>query len=430
LSGEFHLQTPKSVIRARLRSAPVPARPGERPEWILTLEDVTERKALEAQFLQAQKMESVGRLAGGVAHDFNNMLTAIHSFTRLAQDTLAADNPARHDLDMVLKAVEKATGLVKQLMAFARPEAAEPRVIDPGKVLVDLAKMLRRLIREDIELVVRPSPEPLRVMFDPRQLEQLMINLAVNAKDAMPHGGRLVIESSPHEISAAEAERHYGGRPGAYVMLTVSDTGIGMSEEVQAHLFEPFFTTKGPGKGTGLGLATVYGIVQRNGGHIEVTSAEGRGTTFRILLPQSQQAGEVDTARQSRAQTPKGSGLILLVEDDDTVRRLGARVLQACGYTVVEAREGEEALRVVEADPTRTIDLVITDVIMPRMGGLALAERISQLRPGIRILMMSGYSDELPGSDSPGIGTAQFIQKPFTPESLAARVHDMLQNKA
>ena len=407
-------------------------RGGQPLYFIAQVQDISERKraeeareALEAQLRQAQKMEAVGRLAGGVAHDFNNLLTVIRGRSDLLLYRLGPDDPLRRHVLLLQQTAERAAALTQQLLAFSRKQMLQPRILDLNGVVESTTTMLRRLIGEDIELDIRLDPDLGRVKADPGQLEQVILNLAVNARDAMPQGGRLSIETANVELDEAFARRNPGARPGGFARLQIGDTGVGMDATVQAHLFEPFFTTKALGQGTGLGLATVYGIVKQSGGYIKVDSAPGRGTTFAIYLPHVEEPGELREATASRAGSMAGSETILLVEDEDAVRELGREVLEMRGYTVLEAPHGAQALLVAErhAGP---IHLMVTDVVMPHMSGRELVERLAPRRPDMRILYVSGYTDDAivrEGMLQPG---TSFLQKPFTPDTLARRVRELL----
>ena len=397
---------------------------------VVAMRDVTQRRDLEAQLLQAQKMEAVGQLAGGVAHDFNNLLTVISSYSEMLLDDLDADAPGRGDLEEIKHAAARAAALTRQLLAFSRKQVLQPRVLDLNtEVLAGLEKMLRRLIGEDIELVTTLASDLALVHADPGQLEQVVVNLAVNARDAMPNGGRLTIETANAELGADDAGRHIGVQPGHYVMLAVSDTGTGMSGETLGRMFEPFFTTKEQGKGTGLGLATVHGIVKQSAGDIWVYSEPGQGTTFKIYLPRVEEPSAMPAAVAPSQLEHGGQETILLVEDDDALRVLARKILVSRGYTVLDARNGEDALAVIERVAQR-IDLVATDAVMPGMSGRALAERVGTLRPTTRVLLMSGYTDDdmiRRGILDPRIA---FLQKPFTPGALARKVREVLDGTA
>jgi PAS domain S-box-containing protein len=388
--------------------------------------DVTERKTLESQLLQAQKMEAVGRLAGGVAHDFNNVLTAIAGYAELLREDLSADDARRADVEEILRASERAAELTHQLLAFSRRQVLAPRVLDLNAVVGDLDKMLRRLIREDIELRTALAPELGAVRADPGQLEQVILNLVVNARDAMPNGGKLTIETANAELDESYALDHPTVVAGPHVMLAVSDTGVGMDATTQARIFEPFFTTKERGKGTGLGLATVYGIVQQSGGHIWLYSEPGRGATFKIYLPRVDQAPEHLAPAPGAHEAPRGTETVLLVEDDETVRTLTRKRLEALGYTVLSVSAGADALNLA-ASHVGPIHLLVTDVVLPGMSGRELAARLESARPGLKVLYTSGYTDEAVvhhGVLDPGIA---FLQKPFMSGTLARKVRDALE---
>jgi PAS domain S-box-containing protein len=393
------------------------------PSIIVVGRDITERKRLEAHILQSQKMESIGWLAGGVAHDFNNLLTAITGYAELVLELLAPADPVRGDMEEIQKAAQRATSLTRQLLAFARKQIIEPRVLNLNDLILDMDRLLRRLIGEDIELMTLPAPNLKQIKADSGQIEQLLVNLAVNARDAMPRGGRLTIETANVFLDATYARAYMS--PGSWVMLTVSDSGIGMDAEVQAHLFEPFFTTKGPGKGTGLGLATCYGIVQQHGGSISVYSEVGLGTTIKILLPSVEDSTAVSLQPNQPKPVPRGMETVLVVEDEPAVRALAVRVLGEQGYIVLEAADGTEALRMAEHH-TGTIDLLLTDVVMPQISGKALADRLIALRPGIKVLFMSGYTDNVSFHHDQLEAATALLWKPFSTSALVRKVRDVL----
>ncbi len=391
--------------------------------------DVTERKTLEEQFRQAQKMEAVGRLAGGVAHDFNNILTAIigYSDLLLADPSLAA--AARNDLTEVRTAADRAARLTRQLLAFSRKQVLQPQLINLNDVVSEFEAMLHRLLGEDVRLATVLAPDLGTVEADPGQLEQVIMNLAVNARDAMPEGGKLTIETRNVDLDEEYLETHSGVTPGPCVLLAVTDTGHGMDDSVKAHLFEPFFTTKELGHGTGLGLATVHGIVHQSGGHIWVYSEPGHGTTFKIYFPRLQEGPVALQREKAQPELPAGSETVLLVEDDPGVRKLVASTLGKCGYQVLEAEDGAAAAALARSHKG-LIHLLLTDVVMPGMSGRSTAESLVQSRPEARVLYMSGYTDEAltrHGILEPGI---HLIQKPFTPGALARRVRQVLDAPA
>jgi two-component system cell cycle sensor histidine kinase/response regulator CckA len=388
--------------------------------------DITERKRLEEQLLQSQKMEAVGRLTGGIAHDFNNLLTVIIGFSELLLHRhLDEGGPLYKPIEEIQKAGKQAASLTGQLLAFSRKQVLQPRVLDLNAVVSDMDKMLHRLIGEDIDLVTLLDPDLGPVKADPGQLEQVIVNLAINARDAMPQGGQLTIETADAELDEAYARQHIAVEPGPYVMLAVSDTGVGMDEETQSHIFEPFFTTKEKGEGTGLGLATVYGIVKQSGGYIWFYSEMGQGTTFKVYLPRVE--GAVEPLRPSVAPTEslQGSETILVVEDDKGVRTLVHDALEMDGYNMLEACDGQEALRVCE-EHEGPIHLMVTDVVMPGISGRQLAERLKPLYPEMKVLYISGYTDKTivrHGVLEPGLA---FLQKPFPPGALARKVREVL----
>ncbi|HEY1178936.1 MAG TPA: ATP-binding protein, partial [Phytomonospora sp.] len=394
--------------------------------------DITERKQLEEQFRQAQKMEAVGQLAGGVAHDFNNLLAVMTSYTGMLLADLPADDPARADLEEIRRAAERAAGLTRQLLAFSRQQVLQPRILDVNAVVRDLEKMLARVLREDVRLETALTPTLGRVHADPGQLEQVIVNLAVNARDAMPAGGMLTIETADVELDEAYCRARADVTPGPYVMLAVSDTGVGMDAATQARIFEPFFTTKDVGKGTGLGLSTVYGIVKQSGGHVAVYSEPGLGTTFKVYLPRASTSPAGRPRSGSHPALHHGSGTVLLVEDDAQVRAAARRILARAGYTVLEAASGPEALRLCAERPQSAgpIDLLLTDMVMPEMGGRELAARVRVLHPAAATAFMSGYTADAVlrhGVVDPG---SVFIQKPFTPETLTQKVREGLSGVA
>jgi PAS domain S-box-containing protein len=393
----------------------------------LFAEDVTEHRTLEQQLRQSQKMEAVGRLAGGIAHDFNNLLMVISGYCEFLLEKIGPDPVLRGPAQEIANAAQRATSLTRQLLAFSRKQMLAPKIIDLNAVVTENLKMLTRLIGEDIDLVMVPASELGPVKADPGQIEQVILNLAVNARDAMPHGGKLTIETSNVSLDESYARYHAGVRPGEYVMLAISDTGSGMDAETQSHIFEPFFSTKGT-KGTGLGLSTVYGIVKQSGGYIWVYSEPGKGTTFKVYLPRIVELGEFVAAQPAEAtpQTQKQPmETILIVEDETNLRRMARQFLENQGYTVLEAADGAAALQICVAHPGR-IHLVLTDVIMPGMNGRELAQRILEQRPDARVIYMSGYTENAIGTNGTlEVGTT-LLQKPFTLQALKQRVREVL----
>ena len=384
--------------------------------------EADDRRQAEDQLRQAQKIDAIGRLAGGIAHDFNNLLTVIGSYTELLLESLDHAAPQRPHAEQIRRASERATALTHQLLAFSRKQVLQPRVVDLNAIVRGIEPMLRRIIGEDVALVTLLGEPPVRVLVDPGQIEQVILNLSVNARDAMPDGGRIVIEASTMILDEAAIDGQPGMAPGEYAQLVVTDTGHGMDAATQTRIFEPFFTTKAPGEGTGLGLATTYGIVKQSGGWIWVNSEVARGTTFKVYLPLTRSAAvtavepvrrPVDGARREET--------VLLVEDQDDVRDLASRVLQKFGYGVLPARSGEEALRIA-AEHREPISLLLTDVVMPGLSGREVAEQMAAIRPDLRVLYMSGYTDNIIAQHGVLAPGTAFISKPFTPDSLATAV--------
>jgi two-component system, cell cycle sensor histidine kinase and response regulator CckA len=408
-----------------LSISPIRDASGKVTHFVGVQTDITERKRLEQQFQQAQKMEAVGRLAGGIAHDFNNLLTAILGYGQILLSEVAPDDPLRSGLEEIKRAGERAATLTHQLLAFSRRQVLLPKVLDLNTIVADVQKMLHRMIGEDVALITNPGKDLGRVKADPGQLIQVLMNLAVNSRDAMPDGGALTIETANVDLSEADVRQHPGLRPGKYVLLAVSDTGCGMDKATQARIFEPFFTTKEVGKGTGLGLATVYGIVKQSDGYIAVHSEPDRGTTFKIYFPRIEEAAPASTARQVKAIASTGSETVLVVEDEAGVRNLVSHVLRRHGYTVLEASHGEEALSLVD-QYAGAIDLLVTDMIMPVMSGRQLADLLTAKQEGLKVVYMSGYVH--PEGDQPprGNGRRAFLQKPFKPDVLARMVREVL----
>jgi two-component system cell cycle sensor histidine kinase/response regulator CckA len=399
---------------------------GGRKAQLTVLLDVTGRRQLEDQLRQAQKMEAVGMLAGGVAHDFNNLLTIISGYSQLILNNLSASDPNRHSAEQIMKAGERAAALTRQLLAFSRRQVLQPKVFELNKLVASLSTMLQRLIGEDVELRLVLPPEVGRVSADPGQIEQVLMNLAVNARDAMPQGGILTIETSNRQIGEEYTGRHITVKPGSYIQLSVSDTGSGMDQATKARLFEPFFTTKAPGRGTGLGLSTVFGIVKQSGGNVEVYSEPGHGTSVKVYLPSIDQQAFIETA-DPRRKTARGTETILLAEDDEMVRSLVRETLEREGYKVIESADPVEARRIADHHKGN-IQLLITDVVMPKLSGRELAEQLIRRRPDLKVLYMSGYTDNAVLNSGILHQDVAFLQKPFTPSALAEKVREVLEN--
>jgi two-component system, cell cycle sensor histidine kinase and response regulator CckA len=407
---------------------PVRDESGRITEFIAFGQDTSARRDLEARLRQSQKMEAVGRLAGGVAHDFNNLLTVITGYSERLLTGLADDDPLRKGAEAIKRSADRAASLTQQLLAFSRRQILAPKVLDLNHVVTNMNKLLRRLIGEDVELVTRPAADLGRIKADPNQIEQVIMNLAVNSRDAMPQGGTLTIETSNVLLDKAFAAQYLGLQPGPYVVLTVTDTGCGMDQETQSHLFEPFFTTKEQGKGTGLGLSTTYGIVKQSGGYIWAESEVGRGTTFRIYLPRIDEVTESPAPAPEARTAPLGSETILLVEDEEAVRHLLRDILLRYGYTVLEAENGPQAIAVCRAH-SEPIHLVITDMVMPQMSGWEVADAVSALRPKARLIYMSGYIEHVVVEQRVLESGVAFLGKPFTPETLGRKVREVLDGE-
>ncbi len=414
-----------STFWNELSISPVRDAAGHVAHFVGVQSDVTARRSLQEQFRQAQKMESIGQLAGGVAHDFNNLLTIINGYSDLLLERLGPTDPMRALLVEISKAGERAGGLTRQLLAFSRKQVLDPKVLNLNAVVSDTEKMLRRLLGEDVLLATSLDPALGSVKADPGQIDQILLNLAVNARDAMPTGGRLTIETRNATLDATYCATHVEVRPGDYVLLAVSDSGHGMDATTATRIFEPFFTTKGIGKGTGLGLATVHGIVKQSGGHVAVYSEIDRGTTFKVYLPHASDALSAKKPQSVSRTMPRGTETVLLVEDEDAVRALGQYILQTCGYTVLEATDGLEALQIAEAHPG-PIHLLMSDVIMPHLGGRELAEKIRAVRPACKVLFLSGYTDDAVVRHGVLEAEFAFLQKPYTPSLLAQKVRGVL----
>jgi PAS domain S-box-containing protein len=428
----IHRKQDGSPIHISLSTAPLRDAAGRVCGIMSLMADITERKRTEEelrkaeeQLRQVQKMDSIGQLAGGIAHDFNNLLTVITGYSDLLLQGLKADDPHRASIEQIRSAGERATALTRQLLAFSRRQVLEPKVLDLNAVVANVEKMLRRLIGEDISYVSVLSPGLGRVKADPGQIEQVILNLIVNARDAMPQGGKLTVETANVELDDTYVRKHVGAKPGPHVLLAVSDTGHGMDAETQKRVFEPFFTTKEKGKGTGLGLSTVYGIVKQSGGSVWVYSEIGKGTTFKVYLPRIEEGVDARSSGAVQVDPVRGSETILLVEDDESVRELVRSFLQAGGYAVLTVRDTDAALQICEQRQS-PIRLLITDVVMPGMSGRDLAERLTAVNPSTKVLYMSGYTDDAVvrhGVLEPGI---TFLQKPFSADALLRKVREVL----
>ena len=381
----------------------------------------------EEQLRQWQRVEAIGRLAGGVAHDFNNLLMTILGCSELLLRDFDPQDPRREEVEEIRRAAQRATSLTHQLLAFGRRQVLQPQVLGLNEIVENMNRMLRRLIGEDIQLLILLSPALWPVKVDPGQMEQVIMNLVVNARDAMPAGGRLTIETANVNLDDAYAQRHISVKPGAYVMLAVTDTGCGMDAQTQSHLFEPFFTTKEKGKGTGLGLSTVYGIIKQSGGNIWAYSEIGKGSSFKVYLPRVEEARTAYPQKPIAVSPQEGTETILLVEDEDAVRVMISRILRSKGYKVLEARHGQEAIQIC-GHHRGPVHLMVTDVVMPQMSGRELADRLTPLRPEMRLLYMSGYPDNAivqHGVLDPGTA---FLQKPFTLDALEGKVRELLDS--
>jgi PAS domain S-box-containing protein len=431
----YRIVRPNGEVRwVHDRGFPVRNKQGEVDRYVGIAKDITELRNAEEnlrrseeQLNQAKRMEAVGRLAGGVAHDFNNLMTAVAGYTRLILQRLDDGDPLRKEVEEIRKAGDRATALTRQLLAFGRKQVLQPKVLNLNPIVADMEKMLRRLIGEHIELVFVPGRDLGNVNADPSQLEQVVVNLALNARDAMGRGGKLTLGTRNVLLDGTYATRHVDVASGPYVLLAVTDTGVGMAPETLSRLFEPFFTTKVDGMGAGFGLSTVYGIVKQSGGHVDVYSELGRGSTFEVYLPRVDDVPLPSAPRGPVGRrAARGTETILLIEDDDLVRDVTRTILVAYGYSVLEARDADEALLLSERY-TGHVHLMLTDIVMPRMDGRQLAARIARGRPAMRVIYMSGYTENavlLQGETRPSIA---FIQKPFTPEDLALKVREVLE---
>jgi signal transduction histidine kinase len=407
-------------------------RSGDQTVAVAFVNDVSERKRseseqrkLERQLEHAIKMEAVGRLAGGIAHDFNNLLTALSGFSEIVLDELPETHPLHTGAKETFKMCQRSTALVRRLLAVSRRQVLNPQSMELNPKIAEIEKLLRSLLGEDIDLVVKLHPECGLVCFDESQIEQVVLNLVVNARDAMPQGGRLVIQTSTADISESVEDQYLGAKPGSYVVLTISDTGVGMNRETLQHIFEPFFTTKERGKGTGLGLATVYGIVTQSGGYVWAYSEPGQGTTFKVYLPRIARGEPSGVGTATPRASPQGSETVLVVEDENPVRLVAVANLRKAGYRVLEARNAEEALQVASAH-VGLIDLVLTDVLMPGIHGPELVKRITERLPGVKALYMSGHADDALLHHGVLEGGLAFLEKPFTRDELTGKVREVL----
>jgi signal transduction histidine kinase len=417
-----------------VRGVPVLDRHGKVLEWVGTYTDITENRRTEAalhrreeELRQAQRLDAIGRLAGGIAHDFNNLLTAIVVPAELAADKLPPDHDVQVELADIREAGSRAGELTRQLLAFGRQQVLAPVVVELDEVVQSETRILKRVLPESVvlEFVMHGSGGKVRV--DRTQLEQVIINLAVNARDAMPDGGRLTLETSRITLTPEFCERHEGVKPGRYLQLAMTDTGHGMDEATRSQVFEPFFTTKSHGKGTGLGMSTVYGIVRQSGGHIWVYSEVGKGTTVKVYFPEALDAEAAEAQRQAKSvPVPTGTGTILFAEDEPALRRIGERVLKGLGYQVITAENGNAAI--TAALQVEQIDLLVTDVVMPGMGGVELWEKLRELRPGLKVLFLSGWASDAVVRHRILEGEVPFVQKPFTAEQLGRKVHELLNS--
>jgi two-component system cell cycle sensor histidine kinase/response regulator CckA len=413
----------KTEIAIEHSAAPLRDEDGKVRGVILVFRDVTGRRQLEEQLSHSQKMEAVGRLAGGVAGDFNNLLTVITGYSELLRGEFSVSSPLHRFAEEILFAAERAAALTRQLLAFSRGQAAQPKLLDLNSLLSGMEPLLRRLMGENNDLIILPDPNVGKIHADPAQIEQVVMNLATNSRDAMPNGGKLVLETANVDLTDAAAGQKIGVPSGSYVMLAVSDTGIGMDNEIRRRLFEPFFTTKEQGKGSGLGLSTVYGIIRQSGGQITVYSQVGCGSIFEVYLPRA-----TDVAEERQPATlapPKGSETVMLVDDEEGVRKLVCAILQSNGYSVIEANNGQSALVAYEKNGHK-VDLVLTDVVMPQMDGFELGERLVDKNPDVKILYMSGYRDNPVGGEA---RPRPFLHKPFTPDVLLSKVREILDTR-
>jgi PAS domain S-box-containing protein len=390
-------------------------------------EDITQRRILERQLFQSQKMEAIGRLAGGIAHDFNNLLGVVLGHTEILEEFAVRDRRLQRSVEAIQSATQRAAALTTQLLAFSRKQMVEPRILDLNVAVREIEKLLRRVIGEDIELIIRVQPGAGTIQIDPGQLDQILMNLVVNARDAMPDGGKLILETSSVALDDSYVGQHLGAAAGPFVLLSISDTGCGMDQETLSHIFEPFFTTKEKGKGTGLGLSTVYGIVKQCGGYIMAYSESGRGTTFKVYFPRASGVPEAPRASSRRAEIPGGHETVLLAEDETALRELTRGLLETAGYTVLEATNVEDAIRLAESVHHK-VDLLLTDVVMPGMDGHELSRRLTSKFPTLKVLYMSGYTDDVIVHRGVLNGGTTLLQKPFGRAGLLGKVRQVLDS--
>ncbi len=397
---------------------------------VIVFNDVSERKQLEERLRHAQKMDAIGKLAGGIAHDFNNAITAIIGYAEMILQQVQEPHPLHHEAKQIVRAAEHSARLTHQLLAFSRKQVLQPRCLDLAHELQEIEGMVRRLIGENIALEIKRAPGLWNTMADAGQIHQVVLNMAINARDAMPEGGQLALELSNKAVSAADALRIPDGRPGEFVLLTIRDSGTGMTQETKKQIFEPFFTTKEPGKGTGLGLATCYGIIKQTAGMVAVSSEPGAGTTFSIYLPKAEAAAPAVARPAGQDGLPRGTETILVVEDEEILRELAVQVLESLGYRVLVAEDGEDAVRTLCSSEGRQIDLVATDLVMPRMSGRELVSWIGEKFGPLRVLLMSGYTDDEIVRNAIQGSEVEYLQKPFTPKGLAQKIREILDRPA
>lgn len=416
-----------NIITALLNGRRIEGADQTQTHYEVFAEDITQRRTLERQLFQSQKMEAIGRLAGGIAHDFNNLLGVVLGHTEILEEAAGQDKRLQRSVEAIQSATQRAAALTTQLLAFSRKQMVEPRILDLNVAVREIEKLLRRVIGEDIELIIRVQPSASTILIDPGQIDQILMNLVVNARDAMPSGGKLILETSSLTLDDSYVGQHLGAAAGPFVLLSISDTGFGMDQETLSHIYEPFFTTKEIGKGTGLGLSTVYGIVKQCGGYIMAYSEPGRGTTFKVYFPRVSGVPEAPRASARRADLPGGNETILLVEDETALRELTRGLLEAAGYTVLEAANVEDAIHLAE-NAHRKIDLLLTDVVMPGMDGHELSRRLTSSCASLKVLYMSGYTDDVIVQRGVLNGGTTLLQKPFGRAGLLGKVRQVLDS--